>query len=264
MVHLSNCRHRYDTVQQSSNANGIAPPATWTVDDVERWLLAHAKAIMTDSGDHLSPYVDMFEHGFDRFVFTSCLTLIPLNFASSLSATYLRNRILGALRSSSDSAVQAAAKHVPQDFIFAHPSIRNLGSAVIRLIHPDGLSADASSNQGAAFVEQMIAKYSDNLPKFKRASQIPENEIVVLLTGTTGNLGSNILAALLADRRVKKIYALNRPSTKRDRQRLAFIEGGFPLEVLNSEALHLLEGDISRADLGLDHRTLSEVRDQPL
>ena len=60
--------YRYYTVQQSGDANGIASPETWTVEDVEEWLLEHAKSIMTDGSENLSASVDIFEHGFDRYV----------------------------------------------------------------------------------------------------------------------------------------------------------------------------------------------------
>ena len=180
---------------------------------------------------------------------------------NSLSATYLRNRIIGALRTSSDTTAQAAATHVSQDFVFLNPSLHKLAAAVVRLVHPDSSNSVATDGtHGTAFVEQMITKYSDALPRFRRASQVTEGDIVVLLTGTTGNLGAHILATLLSEKRVKKVYAFNRPSAKLDRQRLAFMEGGLPLQLLTLEALHPLEGDTSRADLGLDRDTFLEVR----
>lgn len=134
-----------------------------------------------------------------------------------------------------------------------------MAAAVVRLVYPDDAPA-LDGNQGAALVDELIAKYSEGLPTFKRAGHSARGDVVILLTGTTGNLGSNVLATLLTDKRVKKVYALNRTSTRRDKQKLAFIESGFPLETLASGGIHLLEGDISRADLGLDHATFAEVR----
>ena len=52
---------------------------------------------------------------------------------------------------------------------------------------------------------------------------------VILITGTTGNIGSHILAQLLSDDRISVVYALNRASTTRtDRLRSAFVERVHP------------------------------------
>ena len=48
----------------------------------------------------------------------------------SLSATFMRNRIVGSLRSSGDPELTKAAGAVSQNFVFEYPSIRELASAV--------------------------------------------------------------------------------------------------------------------------------------
>lgn len=175
-----------------------------------------------------------------------------------MSATYLRNRILGALRTARDSAATTASGNVPQDLVFANPTLRKLATAVFKLVHSDTANGIPKHEQDASLVEEMITKYSANLPMFKRGKARPSG-IVVLLTGSTGNLGSHVLASLLSEKRVTRVFTLNRPSSRQDRQKNAFIDGKFPLGLLQSEALTALVGDVSRTDLGLDAQTFAEV-----
>jgi thioester reductase-like protein len=112
----------------------------------------------------------------------------------------------------------------------------------------------------------MIAKYAvglgdevgDGVPGRSR------NRRVVLLTGSTGGLGSYLLASLLSHEDVAVVYAFNRPSkssTIEQRQRAAFEDRGFDTAVLDSEKLVYIEGDAARPNLSLDDRTYGEIRD---
>lgn len=179
----------------------------------------------------------------------------------SLSATYLRNRIIGALRSSNDPLAQAASSHVSQDLIFSHPTIQRLAAAVEQLVHSDSDNVPSNSKEDAAYIERMVAKYSLGLPTFKGRPS-PDCDLIVLLTGSTGNLGSHILASLLSEKRVVKVFTLNRSSPRHNRQEDSFADSGFPLKLLGSKALHPLVGDISLPDLGLEPGVFAEVKSQ--
>ena len=85
---------------------------------------------------------------------------------------------------------------------------------------------------------------------------------VVLLTGTTGGFGSNILGRLCLDTSVVKIYALNRRSHTDElafRQRKAMEQRGIPEECISSPKFELVEGDLSQSDLGLNPAQYAEV-----
>lgn len=79
----------YSIVEDKTSVDTSKIPAVWEVLPIQNWLLELA-ADLTDSAE-ISPDVDLFEQGFD-----------------SLSATFLRLRILGAIRSLKDTAVQKA------------------------------------------------------------------------------------------------------------------------------------------------------------
>lgn len=181
----------------------------------------------------------------------------------SLSATYLRNRIIGALRDSSDSAVKSAAVHVPQEFIFDNPILEKLSTAVVALIHNDGSGVAASSTNVAAAIDAMIAKYTSDLPTPQhRAEATGAGGVVILLTGSTGALGSHILANLLLDDRVTKVYTLNRAGAQsvQQRQKSAFEERGLDVTLLGSGKLVGVDADLAKKDLGLTTEILKEVR----
>jgi hypothetical protein len=88
---------------------------------------------------------------------------------------------------------------------------------------------------------------------------------VVLLTGSTGTLGSYILADLLGRPEVSTVYLLNRfsaaPGTYSSmRQLKAFEERGLNTRLLtSSRKICYLEGDISQDRLGLTAHTYERV-----
>ncbi|THH16915.1 hypothetical protein EUX98_g9224 [Antrodiella citrinella] len=177
----------------------------------------------------------------------------------SLSATYLRNRILGAFRSSTDPFVAAAASSIPADIVFANPTLQWLASVVANLADPSAVSN--SSKTHAEEIEDMVAMYTKDLPTVKGKRPIdPSEGLVVVLTGSTGALGSHLLADLLADERVRKVYTLDRAEHVQERQQLAFEDRLLPLEMLRSDKLRALTVNAGRADLGLDTATLAEIK----
>ena len=109
----------------------------------------------------------------------------------------------------------------------------------------------------------MVQKYTADLrvQRGERTSPINDAPIVVVLTGSTGNIGSHILAALLEDKRITKVYALNRPSTStQDRLVTAFQDRSLPLKLLTESKLVSLTGDLSADNFGLSPDVYSEVQ----
>ncbi|KAJ7785171.1 putative aminoadipate reductase [Mycena maculata] len=234
----------YNTIEASGNAaNDTEPPASWTAEDLEAWLKMHASVI---ADRDIRGGQDLFEQGFD-----------------SLNATFLRHRIVGALKNSNDleeSQVQAAVQKIPQNFIYSHPSIEQLARAIVRLAHDDSSGPD----DGKAIVEEMIAKYSQGfdapIPKSMVSSS---GRAVVLLTGSTGGLGSHLLEMLLGSASVERVYAFNRKGRTplSERQREAFVDRALNGKLLSSEKLVYLEGDSSQSDLGLPANVWTTLRD---
>lgn len=114
-------------------------------------------------------------------------------------------------------------------------------------------------------MEEMILRYSKGLDEplngVKSAAREPFGH-VVLLTGSTGNLGALILAMLLSNQAVARVYALNRPSSQAstlERHIKRFEDKTLDTSALSSEKLVFLEGETSNPHLGLTDHVYNEV-----
>lgn len=194
-----------------------------------------------------------------------------------MQAIWIRNTILNALERSS-GADPALIRSIPGSFVYHHPTIESLASYVLGLAkgtqgqsHSGTADADvkANANANAAKIDAMHAmlrKYSSDLRKHVAPpSRCDEEEgdggEVVLVTGTTGWLGSLMLAELLQDPTVKRVYALNRKvGSTRERQVRAFEEKGIDAKLATSNKLVLLDADLTVEGFGLCGSVFEEVQ----
>ncbi|KAG6877487.1 putative NRPS-like protein biosynthetic cluster [Termitomyces sp. T32_za158] len=215
-------------------------PASWSEIDIRTWLLEQASDIAPRA--KINPVVDLFQQGFD-----------------SLYATSLRLRIVNVFRHSKDPKHHEVVKNLSQNLVYSFPVINDLAAFILSLLlnSPGDLQSNIASRAAAA-METMIAKYSFGfdvpLPPSPQSS-VP-SPVIVLLTGSTGNLGSQILARLLKNIRVEKVYAYNRPSesgtkTLLQRHTEKFEEVGLDVTLLKSGKLTFISGDAAKPDLGL-------------
>ncbi|KAG5723894.1 Linear gramicidin synthase subunit D [Termitomyces sp. T112] len=214
-------------------------PVSWSVADIEAWLLEQASDL--GSGRTISPVVDLFEQGFD-----------------SLYASSLRLRVVNALRTLKDSKYQEKTKDLSPNLIYSYPVVKDLAAFIFSLLSSPEVVQDKIISRESVAMEAMIAKYSFGLeaplPNISQSSAILPT--VVLLTGSTGHLGSHILAVLLDDIRVGKVYAYNRPSktdtkTLLQRHSEKFEEVGLDVALLKSHKLVFISGDAAEPNLGL-------------
>lgn len=106
----------------------------------------------------------------------------------------------------------------------------------------------------------MLRKYGSDFQR--RVASPVEGGDVVFLTGTTGWLGSLMLAELLQETAVERVYAVNRRGGEvglRERQVRAFEDRGIDGTLVTSVKLVLLEADLTAENLGLDAERLNEV-----
>lgn len=180
----------------------------------------------------------------------------------SLSATILRLRLVGALRR---SGLTTLATTIPQGIVYSYPTIRRLADVFAQLVaNPDeeNRTLNASKTHEEA-IEEMISKYSQGLDaSLSHPAPVDTTQQYVLLTGSTGNLGAQLLHSLLLNDSVTRVYALNRPSNKAsmyERHHARFVDKALDLALLTSSKLVFLAGEPSHEDLGLDKDTLTEV-----
>ncbi|KAL0564613.1 hypothetical protein V5O48_017429 [Marasmius crinis-equi] len=104
------------------------------------------------------------------------------------------------------------------------------------------------------------------LPKYPgaRGSKSCSRKVVVI-TGTTGTLGSCLLADLISDDSVSRVYALNRANKKQSleaRQRKAFQEKGLDEKLLDSGKVKMLVVDLllEKDHFGLSSEDFQEMK----
>ncbi|KAJ3997443.1 hypothetical protein F5050DRAFT_1419742 [Lentinula boryana] len=234
----------YAVVESNSGGDSIDPPESWTATDVQSWLVAHITDILS-SNISVNPTLDLFEQGFD-----------------SLVSTILRLHIVSALRKSDNSAL---AREVSQAVVYTHPTVERLTRYILNLVN-NNIDADAASAKTRPqLIEDMIEKYSLGLDGPPPTTNIPLNTArhCVLLTGSTGNLGAELLAALLSKDAVHRVYAFNRPSLQTpilDRHRARFEDKGLDPSLLASTKLVFLEGESGNENLGLGEDMFDELR----
>lgn len=173
-----------------------------------------------------------------------------------MSATFLRTRIITALRL---SGKLDAAKNVSQNFIFDHPTIQQLAHAIHALVFPEANSKPA--HDSLQQTRDMIAKYTAGMAKVRSTQRQVGGGSIVLLTGSTGNLGTHILTTLLEDDRVSRVFTLDRASSDVPITRLeaAFTDRGLPANILSSSKLISLTGTLNLPNFGLHQDVYDEV-----
>jgi hypothetical protein len=150
-----------------------------------------------------------------------CVTCLSLK-SPSLTATLLRGRIVSAMRLSQNTTISLAT--IEPDVVYRNATIAGLASYLLSLLEGQ---PRCPSLDHIDLVQAMIAKYPIELPRRldARLADLPE-DVTVLLTGSTGGLGSAILDRILKNAKVSKVYVLNRHSstgkTSRERQLDAF------------------------------------------
>ena len=179
----------------------------------------------------------------------------------SLSATFLRNRIIGSLKASPIENIRDVASRVSPNVIFSNPTLAVLANHLVDLV-----TGKASTADPKAEIELMVEKYSSGLQGnilSGPATRTNNDGHIILITGSTGGLGSYLLASLLNRKDVTRIHALNRRSkttTAEQRQRSSFEGRGLDINLLASERLVYVNGDTSQEQLDLDRSLYEEVK----
>lgn len=153
---------------------------------------------------------------------------------------------------------------IPQAIVYAHSTIRTLGESIAALATWNTeTNKHELEEKHIKVMEAMVEEYTRDFSLHRSSLPTPQQE-AILLTGSTGSLGSHILSALLTTPSVARVFALNRPdnsrkATLRERQTAAFQKHGIDVMILDSPKLVLLEGDTSVSDFGLDNETLEDM-----
>ncbi|KAJ7635327.1 hypothetical protein FB45DRAFT_1057185 [Roridomyces roridus] len=221
----------YKLIEESAALN-IPQLQAWDAASILDFVRNAVHSLMkADVGDD----EDIFQHGCD-----------------SLQATWLRNCILASLRESAQLDTRGNARN----FVYDYPTVSSLARYIFLVVSGE----EAPSTARPPAMQALLAKYSQNFPSHSGTK--PATQRVVLVTGTTGELGCHLLSLLLADEPVSRVYALNRQHPDlRERQARAFVERGLDVGRLDSPKLVLLAGNAAVPSFGLPDEIYKEIQD---
>ena len=139
---------------------------------------------------------------------------------NSLQATKLLNTLKGALKKRQDT--EAVEPSLDKSFVYMHPTIASQCKALAAFAL-DYNESDRPSR--TALMLEAAKKHCE-----KNAARYGK---IVVVTGSTGNLGSSLVQSLVQDSGVTQVFCLNRPSSAQpdeyDRQYRAFEKAGIAL-----------------------------------
>lgn len=223
-----------DEAYRKSAEYGVeAMPKASQSDEVRTWLRSLVAGVLHLADGEWSDKDDLFELGMD-----------------SLQATILRRKIVAGINKSGGDGAG-----LQPDFIFSYPTLS-------RMLHFLISGTDAAAGSREDRVMDMAQKY---ITSVNALSHKPG--AVVLLTGSTGSLGSFLLAQLSALPNVAKVICLNRRSGSaiRDlalRQKRALEKGGIVIPLSHWEKIIVHEVDLKSTHFGLsatDYDSLKHV-----
>ncbi|EIW84433.1 acetyl-CoA synthetase-like protein [Coniophora puteana RWD-64-598 SS2] len=229
----------YAAVDKTTQSS-IPPPSEWNSTQTLKFVGLVVRSVL---GKDVPDNVDIFQFGCD-----------------SLQATWIRNSILRALRDSSS----VDTRSIKENVVYTNTSISSLSNFFVKFA--DGNTSDDSFSipERMALMQSLVSKYlTKHLPVHQPRSPPQGSGVVFLVTGTTGHFGSHILASLIEDATVARIYALNRPSSAGQaigaRQAQAFSSWGLDVTLLKADKVVLLEGDALHDSFGLDELVYNEM-----
>lgn len=178
----------------------------------------------------------------------------------SMQATIIRNKLVAALKVIKDVNLGA-------NIVFQYPKITLVADFVEQLLKDDSkhLSEDEIVVTKAAEINATIALHTHNIKsKPEHGWEKPSGEgRNVVLTGTTGGLGAQLLHTLIKDPNVEHVYALNRANARksmRERQLESLTEKGLPAaDIMDSPKLSVIEADLAKPYLGLNATTYAQM-----
>ncbi len=212
-----------------------------------------------------------------RYVRTSALPFIRkgefaddddffANGVDSLQTLELTNTIkFGLKKHMSPSALSVISTRT----IYAHPNVGRLAAFLDRLlnqgagsnrINDNAFSARDAEAQRCERISAMVERYTKDLPPSSASTSkdIPIDRFVVVLTGSTGTLGTNILQVLLEDSQVIKVYCLNRAPDALERHQKAFADRVVHYDLATK--VEFLQAEFGGPQFGLESTKFKELK----
>ncbi|KAI1207713.1 uncharacterized protein F4807DRAFT_469221 [Annulohypoxylon truncatum] len=237
-VYEEEISRRYDEVEDGLLTSGISLPLSIEPQDLTPFLREVCSQSLLDNDEVSTINVDesLFTFGLD-----------------SLSAFVLLARLKAALRKY--GVEEQKLQLVNNKLLYTSPTIRQLAETLSKVLAMSEHSSGAVEHNIDDLTIHLLEKYDAELKGFvkHKVVQIGEsnnNPKVVVLTGSTGSLGSHILSSLLARSDVKKVFCLNRNGDTR-KQSASLKSQGLPSSLVDDERVVILQARLAEPKLGL-------------
>lgn len=155
-----------------------------------------------------------------------------------------------ALTSATNKAVRGA--NVTAPIIYSNPSVLKLAEAMSRKV------SKSSGDQAVPLsreekIDRMVKKYTGDMVRRKSLANAAERSTkhTVVITGSTGSLGTHVLEQLLANPDVEKVYCLNRSADAETRTKQSFSKH-------NHDATDISKAEFIKTDFGSEKLGLSD------
>lgn len=121
------------------------------------------------------------------------------------------------LKRNLEGLTQASVSWVTPRIIFRHSTLRGLSNIVTEFLNDGSKPAGDSEASRSSAVEDAVARYTKDLPERDPSTTIAPAEasssnVTIAVLGSTGYVGSQLVASLLSNPLVSHIYCLDRSS----------------------------------------------------
>ncbi len=178
--------------------------------------------------------------------------------------------VIGALRAllQQGNAPEKLVHALKPQMVYSNPSVNKLSDAFFRLLgnkSAEGThetpSEPRSTTQDVNLASSMLKKYTSNLPSpVAGPTRLLSNDvdIHVILTGSTGSLGSHLLDELLRQPRIVRITCLNRATDGKAKQLVSNAGRGLEADWPDAR-VQFLQADISQTQFGLPESIFTDL-----
>ncbi|KAL3473530.1 hypothetical protein BJX99DRAFT_272294 [Aspergillus californicus] len=224
-------REEIDAIYAAQDQDlGPALPSEIGVDSVQSWVL-DIVASMTGKSD-IKSTDDFFSLGLD-----------------SLQTIQLSKMLRSAI---SVYKPGLDMESITVQNIYARPTTEQLTSLLLDVLQ-ENTDSFSETQSRSEIINNLISKYTNDLPVHPSPSaELPESSTVIL-TGSTGSLGSYVLSGLLNNPKISKVYCFNRTTHAATRQHQGFVEKGLSTSSLQDRnKVEFLHVSFGQSQFGLE------------
>ncbi|KAI0854529.1 hypothetical protein F4860DRAFT_112179 [Xylaria cubensis] len=145
--------------------------------------------------------------------------------------------------------------------LFQNSTVNSLSRILLNFLNSGSIPREDLKLSRSQLVEEVVAEYTEGLSDVQRTTNPSQrsprgaSDTVVAIIGSTGYLGSHMVAAFIKDPKISRIYCLNRSPDARAKQETLLQELG----VGSLEKLHFMAIDLERESLGLTQEAKEKI-----